>query len=104
MFYVQYGPEIPTSAVPSDMENAVRGVLNALMMDHTNDLNELVVNDRFFISSVSAGVVPPAKLGCKLVLACDYAYERTNSLIQIIPIFFRFLCPNSSQLMHSNFC
>ncbi|KAL3805688.1 hypothetical protein HJC23_005932 [Cyclotella cryptica] len=63
MFYVQYGPEIPTSAVPSDMESAVRGVLNGLMMDKTNDLNELVVNDGFFISSVSAGVVPPAKLG-----------------------------------------
>ena len=65
MFYVQYGPEIPTSAVPVDMENAVRGVLNGLMMDNTNDLNELVVKDGFFISSVSAGVVPPAKLGCK---------------------------------------
>ena len=55
MFYVQYGPEIPTSAVPPDMESAVRGVLNALMMDMTNDLNELVVNDRFFISSQSRG-------------------------------------------------
>lgn len=63
MFYVEHGPEIVASIVPDDMENGVRAVLDSFLADANNDLNELVLNDGFFISSISAGVVPPAELG-----------------------------------------
>jgi hypothetical protein len=63
MFYVEHGPSIVASDVPQDMERGVRTVLDAFLVDKKNDLHELVLDDGFYISDISAGVVPPADLG-----------------------------------------
>jgi hypothetical protein len=81
MFYVEYGPMMPSNQVPSDMERGVKSVLDRFMMDENNDLYELVKNDGFFISSITAGVVPPEKLGCKyppLMIIHSKCYQFLN--------------------------
>ena len=80
MFYVEHGPEIVPSIVPGDMENGVRAVLDSFLVDANNDLNELVLNDGFFISSISAGVVPPAELGCKSFLLTHFTEKYPGTL------------------------
>jgi hypothetical protein len=65
MFYVEHGPSIVASDVPNDMERGVRDVLDAFLVDDENDLHELVVDDGFYISDISAGIAAPTDLGCK---------------------------------------
>lgn len=77
MFYVEHMPSIVASDVTQDMELGVRTVLDDFLIDANNVLNELVVNDGLYISSISAGVVPPAKLGCKFCVAPFYNIRLT---------------------------
>jgi hypothetical protein len=106
MFYVEHGPEIAASNVPGDMERGVRNVLDGFLVDTTNDLYELVINDGFFISSISGGVVPPAKLGCKCSYFVDVCKTAmlSSSFLAIISLLSRFVCANSSKLVHPDFC
>ena len=75
MFYVEHGPEMSASNVPSDMERGVSTVLDGFVMDSNNALNELVLNDGFYISSISAGVVPPSELGCEFLTTLSILFK-----------------------------
>ena len=63
MFYVEHGPETPQSVVPGVMETASKTVLDGFLIDDTNELNELVIDDEFFISSVKAEFAAPDQMG-----------------------------------------
>ena len=106
-FHVEHGPEMSASNVPRDMERGVSSVLDGFLVDSNNDLNELVLNDGFYISSISAGVVPPAELRCEFLTTLSLTLKLVVTSFMHSRLFSHIMSrsvrPNSSEFMHSNF-